>query len=573
MTEPVDSSPTNETSTSQDRSPRIFPPLRTWLFSGIFVLLALFGQSAIELGDGPLASVRDIAPLLFDGAVGNVMTLIGVFFAFFIPVIWFTLFSGWSIAVRLLPIACVLSAPAIFFCFFRIVHVDGEMKPIFAYRFAQSADQQLDALDGGGAAEGDSTQSTEHDFPQFLGPDRNLKLAGPNLASDWNTSPPQEVWRRPIGAGWSGFVVVGDLAYTMEQRGPSEYVSCYRVADGEPVWNFKHEARHETVLGYVGPRSTPLVHDGKVYAVGATGALVGLDAATGDVVWRHDLLDEFDTTQAQFDGMVAWGRASSPLLYEGKDRALIILPAGGPTRKESTTLVAYDAQTGEQVWTGGQQPMSYASPSLFQLGGETQIMSVNESTVSGHNPETGKQLWITDWAGDSSGAATCSQPVDLGDGRILVSKGYGQGARVFAIEKQADGQYAVQDVWSDGRLLKTKFTNVAAKDGFIYGLNDGILECVTAADGERTWRQRGFGHGQLLLVGDHLLVMTEEGELVLAAANPAAYEEAGRIQALESEVSPNWNNLCLTGDLLLVRNAEQAACYRLKTSEKSDNDK
>ncbi|MCC9608151.1 PQQ-like beta-propeller repeat protein [Blastopirellula sp. JC732] len=567
MTEPVDTSQGSEDSTTPDRAPRMIPPLRTWLLCGLFLLLAIFGQSVTELGDGPLAGLRGAAPIVFDGAVGNVMTLIGAFFFVATPMIWFALFSGYDIYVRIAPIIFSLTVVGIFFIFFKIQHVDGEMKPKFAYRFAPVADQRLGELEGDGGGEGLSTKTTEHDFPQFLGPDRNLVVAGPNL-SDWNANPPQEVWRRPIGAGWSSFSVVGDLAYTMEQRGPSEYVSCYRVADGEPVWTFKHDARHETVLGYVGPRATPLIHNGKVYAVGATAKFFCLDAATGKLQWEHDLLAEFDATVAQAEAITNWGRSSSPLLYPGKERELIILPAGGPTREESTSLVAYDAESGEKVWTGGKEPISYASVNLFQLGDETEAIIVNESSVAGHNPETGEQLWITPWPGSSAGAASCSQAVDIGDGKILVTKGYAIGAKVFLIEKGADGKYAVNDIWEDNRLLKTKFTNVAIKDGYIYGLNDGILECVTAEDGDRQWRERGFGHGQLLMVGDKLLVMTEDGELVLVDATPDGYHEAGRIQALESEISPNWNNLCITGDLLLVRNAEQAACYRLATEEK-----
>lgn len=568
MTEPVEPSQTNETSTAPQRTPRVVPPLYIWLICAFFVAFAACGQSVKELGDGPLAAIRALLPMLSDGAVGNILTLIGAFCALMTPVLWFLFFSGWDFYVRAAPLLFVLVSPGIFFIFFRIAHVDGEMKPRFTYRFAPAADQKLAEL-GDGAGAGGKLQTTANDFPQFLGPSRNLTLAGPKLRGDWTANPPQEVWRRPIGAGWSAFSVVGDLAYTMEQRGPSEYVSCYRVSDGKPVWNFKHDARHATVLGYVGPRATPLIHDGKVYAVGATAMFFCLDAVTGDLLWQHDINQELGATVAQAEAIAAWGRACSPLYYQGKERPLIIVTGGGPTREQSVSLIAYDAETGEKVWTGGDQPVSYASPNLFRLGDEAEVIIVNESTVSGHDVETGRQLWITDWEGGSSGAASCSQAVDIGDGKILVTKGYAIGARVFEIKKEADGQYAVEDLWDDSRLLKTKFTNVAIKDGYAYGLNDGMLECVALADGDRTWRERGFGHGQLLLVADKLLVMTEAGQLVLVDATPDEYREEGRIDALESEVSPNWNNLCLTGDLLLVRNAEQAACYRLATEEEN----
>ena len=441
------------------------------------------------------------------------------------------------------------------------------MVPQFSSWFSISHDRRLEELGSKTQTQVDENKllaTSEIDFPQFLGPSRNLVLSGPAIEMDWTTHSPQELWRQPVGAGWSGFVVVDNHAFTMEQRGETEYVSCYSATSGDkPLWSYGHKARHASIMGYVGPRSTPTVFESKVYALGGSGNFVCLNAVSGDLIWQKDLLSLFGSTLETETAMLMWGRANSPLIVPIEDKNAVVIPAGGPDENHSVSLVAFDTDSGEILWKGGERKISYASPGLFAFNGEQQILSVNEDTITGHEIATGKELWSTDWPGNSSGNASCSQALDVGNNQIFVSKSYGRGSRLFELSIDKNGSYHAEIIWEDRRTLKTKFTNVAIKDGYIYGLSEGILECVQLQTGNRQWKQRGFGHGQLLIVGSALLIISEEGELVMAETNSEAYTETSRITALYSENSPCWNNLCVYGDLLLARNAEQAACYKL----------
>jgi outer membrane protein assembly factor BamB len=187
---------------------------------------------------------------------------------------------------------------------------------------------------------------------------------------------------------------------------------------------------------------------------------------------------------------------------------------------------------------------------------------VNEKTVSGHEPETGEQLWSHQWLGDSSTSATSSQAVPVGSDRLLLTKGYGGGSEMIELTSAAGDALQVRSVWNEPRNLQTKFTNVAIIDDYAYGLSDGILECVEVATGERQWKERrgDYGHGQILGVGKLILVQAEDGRVVLVEANPEELVELTSFQALAGKT---WNNPCLYGRLLLVRNSEQAACYEL----------
>jgi outer membrane protein assembly factor BamB len=379
------------------------------------------------------------------------------------------------------------------------------------------------------------------------------------LDPDWTSSAPQELWRRPIGAGWSGFSAVHSYAFTMEQRGPLELVTCYEVETGKPCWSHSIETRHETVMGGVGPRCTPTVHDGKVYALGATGVLRCLDGATGELIWSDNIPARYDVTAQADLRAVAWGRAASPLIVDG----MVVVPFGGPVQGPFHSLAAYDAGSGQLLWTGGNQQVSYSSPALTTLAGRRQIVIVNESTVSGHDPATGAQLWSYPWPGSSTGSASVSQAVPVGSNRLLLSKGYGQGAELIEIGAGGDGGLTASSLWDDTRVLKTKFTNVVVLGDEVYGLSDGILECVRLSDGKRLWKDRrraDLEHGQLLCVGNLILAQAESGDVVLFQPDPGGYRELGRFAALNDQT---WNNLCLYGPYLLTRNSVEAACFKL----------
>jgi len=546
-----------DTAAGQDASP---PGIRRW---GSLTAALLIMVGSITLG-----VVIRVFNLFGDFGLANVLLLIFTFLGVLAPVTWLSLFAcrGWK---RLLPHTVLLLLMAAPFIPFKIREVGGEMAPIFALRFAPDPDETLEippqTADQDAVPRVDLTTTTANDFPRFLGPGGKQHVEHVRLRPNWENYPPQLIWRQPIGAGWSAFAAVNGFAITMEQRGPQELVTCYDVETGELLWSHGIEARYQTVLGGIGPRATPTIHEGKVYANGATGVLRCLDGATGELLWQVDLLEALDIPPEYDAKAVAYGRSNSPLVYDN----MVVVPGGaGPkTQKlteDATTLVAFNKETGQLLWRGGHEQIGYASPVLTTLDGVRQVVSVNESSVSGHDALDGRELWKFPWPGSSSTESNNSQPVPLGDNRIFVSKAYGVGSAVFEVEQTPSGKWTAEVVWHEPTLLKTKFTNVVVDDGYIYGLSDGILECVEAATGRRMWKKGRFHQGQILGVGDVLLVMDEtSGEVSMVDMTPRGYENLGTFAALES--NKVWNHLALYGKHLLVRDAQTAACWELPT--------
>ncbi|MEM8679590.1 MAG: PQQ-binding-like beta-propeller repeat protein [Planctomycetota bacterium] len=464
---------------------------------------------------------------------------------------WFACFSGYPKALRVLVALAAVAALLWVPMTYRVQRFSGTLIPTIVRRDAPDPDAVLPEIVATQTVDLSATSSD--DFPQFLGPQRDAVVPHVNLDPDWDAHPPTELWRRPIGAGWSGFAAVGGYAVTLEQRGEEELVTCYDIETGEPQWSSAIPASHASVLGAKGPRSTPTIHDGRVYAYGATGVLRCLDGSTGEEIWSRDFLTELGISQDEAEGPVAWGRAASPLIVDDK----VVIPVGGDTSDSSITLMAIDQQTGKTVWESKGYQISYASPMLMTLNGVRQIVSVNENFVTGHDVETGQVLWEHAWDGVSNMNANCSDPRQVGDALVLLSKGYGKGGELIEISPDDDLPLVV---WENKGALKTKFSNVSLLDGYAYALDDGVLSCVEVATGDRIWRKGRYRYGQTLLVGRLLLVMSEFGELALVEASPEAYRELGKVPVFDGQT---WNTLCLYGNRLLVRNADEAACYEL----------
>ena len=529
------------------RGKSLLPPRWLWI-----VLLAVTAVLAALHGTDVLA----------DHATLNVLTLVLAFLALIVLLVWFGLLSGYRRRTRLLGLAGCLAAVGLLAALFRVDRVSGELVPSFALRFARKPDRLLESLMPGRDAgdEGsrvDLSTTTAYDFPQFLGPERSASARGVKLARDWASRPVELVWRQAIGAGWSAFSVVNGHAVTMEQRGEEEMVTCYHVETGRLEWFHSSAARYEALAGGVGPRSTPTVDEGMVYALGATGRLLCLDGATGRCRWEKNLLEEYGITPEEESAAIAHGRANSPLVVGD----LVVVPAGGPKAGRRVSLVAYDKRLGTRVWEGGGRQISYSSPAVGILGGVEQILIVNEESASGHDAKTGKVLWEHPWKARSNADPNVAQAVPVPPDRVFLSKGYGRGGALLRLVPRGNGTFAAEVVWENSKVMRTKFTNVAIKDGYVYGLSDGILECIELTSGRRAWKEGRYRHGQILRAGDLLLVLSEAGEVALVEATPdRANHVLGRFQAVEGMT---WNNLALYGPYLLVRSAQEAACYRL----------
>jgi outer membrane protein assembly factor BamB len=378
----------------------------------------------------------------------------------------------------------------------------------------------------------------EPEWPGFRGPRRDGIARGVTIATDWSQSPPVELWRRPVGPAVSSFAVNGGLLYTQEQRGDDEIVAAYRVSTGEPVWAHREAVRFWDSHAGAGPRGTPTLHGGRVYAVGGTGRLTALDADTGGLVWSRDAAPD---RGAPIPG---WGFSSSPVVVG--DVVIIAL---------SGMFAAYDADTGEPRWTGPRGGDSYSSPHLVTIDGEPQVLLMSASGVIGVEPETGVVLWEHAWPV----SARILQPVVAGED-LLVSADGMAGVRRIGLTHGPDG-WTTTERWTSNRL-KPYFNDVVVHEGHAYGFDGSILACIDLENGERAWKGGRYGHGQLLLLADQdvLLVLSEEGELALVGATPDGFSELARVPALDGKT---WNHPVLVGDILLVRNSNEMAAFRL----------
>ncbi len=401
------------------------------------------------------------------------------------------------------------------------------------------------ALAVGTKDRGPSPGPASREFAQFLGPNRDATITGVELSRDWAAKAPVELWRQPLGLGWSGFAIADDIAVTLEQRQGEELVVAYALENGQVLWSQLNDAGFESAMTGDGPRSTPAIDAGEVFVVGARGTLSALDLKTGELIFRRNILEDSGGTRPTH------GVAASPLLLGDH----VVVLAGGAS---GSSLIAYDRSTGERSWSGGDEPAAYSSPFLATLAGAPQIVVFNRTGVTGQNATDGEVLWQFDWP---PGSERVAQPVVLPGDRLFVSTGYGMGSKLLQIEADAAGGLNAEIIW-ESRRLKAKFTQVVHRDGFMYGLDDGVLVSLDLRDGERRWKRGRYGHGQILLVDDLLLIQSERGEVILVAASPERHHELGRFQAVEGM---SWATPALAGDLLIVRSEEEAACYRLPT--------
>ncbi len=501
--------------------------------------------------------VRQRGPQL-DFAVTNVMTFLLLVFMWLTAVVALqtSALPRWLWrSLLLLPILGVVAL----FSMFRIERIDGELLPQFRSRWAPAAKLPSVARAENMAVAIEKLQPRETDFAQFLGPQRNGVIDDFEIDDDWATHPPQVAWKINIGDGWSSFAVQGDVAVTMEQRDEQEWVSAYDVSDGELLWSYAMDSKHSNPMGGAGPRSTPLIHADRVYAASAVSRVVCLDLASGREIWSQELLELAQSSQPDFEKLVAWGRSGSPLLWNSQ----LILPLGGTLNINS--LIAFDAMSGDELWRAGDEQISYSSPTIMRIDGIEQLLIVTESTLRSFDPRDQRELWQVDWPGSSNASANVSQPVQVDEQHLLMTKGYGLGCQLIEVRRQ-DDVWSPRVLWKNEASLRTKFTSAVCHDGFAYGLNDGILECVDLSNGKRKWKKGRYKQGQLLLVGSKLLISSEAGQLILVATDPNEFRELASMPVI-GDVT--WNTPALSGNRLLIRNSDEAACVLLPAIETS----
>jgi outer membrane protein assembly factor BamB len=484
--------------------------------------------------------------------------------ALFSLLIWWTFFSGWSAKVRFGLVGLGIAGLVAFFSIFRLERFDGDMTPTrIVLRWSKSADQKarqyietLQVRSGNPATapqEAEPLEADENDWPGYRGQDRSGIVTGVTLRTDWENRRPTEVWRHPVGRAWSSFAVVGDYAFTQEQRGDSESVVAYRFSNGEQVWEHRDEVQFvaATPQGGPGPRSTPQFSGGKLYSLGGTGLLNCLDPRTGKVHWSTNILkDAGDGGQPAAN--LEWGMSGSPLVV---DNLVVVIPGG----KTGSSVVAYHKDTGEKVWKTGDWQATYASPVIATLGGDRTVLAPLGPGLAGLDLGSGREKWFFPW---TNAPLVCgAMPVALDDHSVLYGIGYGVGTVRLDVQRSGES-WTVHQQWQSNRF-RPKFNDFVIRDGNAYGLDDGTLTCLNLETGQVRWKSGRYGYGQVLLVGDVLLIVSEKGTVFQIPAQPEKPSELTSFQALdENEIT--WNQPVLIRGKLLVRNANEAACFDLE---------
>ena len=386
-------------------------------------------------------------------------------------------------------------------------------------------------------------EATSGSWADFRGPQRDGVYRGP-VRLPWAGEGPRLLWKQPIGEGYASFVAARGRAFTIEQRRTREVVAAYDLETGRELWTHAWDAVFSESMGGDGPRATPVWHEGRVYALGATGELRCLRADDGGLVWRHDILRENGAENLQ------WGMSASPLIVDDK---VVVLPGGASGR----SVVAYHKDTGERVWSVLDDPQAYTAPMVVTRLGERQLVVVSATRMMGLAIADGALLWEYPWVTDFG--VNASQPIPVGDNRLFISAGYGHGAALVELSRDGD-RWQPRTVWQNTRL-KTQFTSPVLHGGYVYGLDQSILACIDVTTGDLKWKGGRYGFGQLVSAGDHLIVLTERGELALVRATPDSHQEVAVVPAIEGKT---WNHPAIVEGRLLVRNAREMAAFDLR---------
>jgi outer membrane protein assembly factor BamB len=365
-----------------------------------------------------------------------------------------------------------------------------------------------------------------------------------DLPRSWPAEGPRVVWKRAIGEGYSGISVAGDRLYTMDSDGTTEYVLALEAGSGKEVWRVPAGPKLIDNMGN-GPRSTPTLDDGTVYAMGSHGRLLALKAADGAKIWEVDLAQELGAKRP------TWGYSGSPLI----DGDLLILEVGG---KDGRGVVAFEKATGRVRWGALDGEAAYSSPVVMTIGGIRQyVVTRRAASQTVALRLDGSVLW-THPGPFSVIASALFIPPD----KVYVSGGDDAGAVLMRI-KTAGGKATVEELWKT-RTMKNHFNDAVLVGPHLYGFDNATFKCLSVATGEPTWAFRGLGKGSLLAAdGDLLIVLSDQGTLLLVEATPDAYTELARFQAMEGK---SWTAPALANGRLYLRDHDEIVAVEMKAS-------
>jgi hypothetical protein len=513
-----------------------------------------WGERLLVLGAAVAAPV--VGVLASDPTLGPITVFNGLPIMFTAWAAWLLLARNASRTTRRNGLVAVIFLSFAAFPLFRMEGLKGEGQADLHWRWSRRPGERYAAAPTGNGTAATTSQPTTRsapltlrpgDWPGFRGPNRDSVVRGITISTDWEKSPPKQLWRRPVGAAWSSVAVVDGRAFTQEQRGQSEAVVCRDAETGSELWSHEEPGRFIEALSSLGPRATPTFDNGRIYAQGAAGILVCLDAASGAKFWSRDVLKDADAK------MPDWGVSSSPLVSKG----VVIVFAAGHGKKG---LLGYRADSGEPAWSQDVGVSSYSSPHPATIGGREQVLFIGDQGLHAIDPASGSVLWEYRAPGQPPRSL---QPAPVGNDQLLVPMGLEVATDLLDVKAGAPGDAAAATKRWSSRNLKPSFNDFVVHDGHAYGFDGAIFTCVELKTGGRKWKQGRYGTGQVVLLADQalLLVLSDKGEVVLLSARPDQFEERGQFQAITGKT---WNHPAVAQGRLYVRNAEEMACYDLR---------
>jgi len=420
-----------------------------------------------------------------------------------------------------------------------------------------------------------ASSAVADDWPQWMGPQRDNVWRETGLLDKFPQEGPKATWRVPVAGGYAGPAVAKSRVYVTDfvKQGASpgdnfdrkklkgtERVLCLDEKTGKEIWKREYDVTY--AISYpAGPRCTPLVHEGKVYTLGAEGHLFCFDAATGKDVWKKELQKEYNTTAP------LWGYAAHPLI-DGKK---LITLAGG----KGSQVVALDKDTGNEIWHSLDSPeigQGYVPPSIIEAGGKRQLIIAKPDALSSLDPETGKEYWSVPYNADNGGVIMT--PV-FTDGHLYLG---GFNNRNLLV-KLASDKPAAETVWKDKARKGVSPINVqpTAEDDVIYGFDQsGQFTAFKLPSGDRLWQtpepvaERPANSGTAFIVpqGDRYWFFTEKGDIVIGDLSPEGFKERDRAHVIEPTGDAFgravvWCMPAFANKKMFVRNDKECICVDL----------
>ena len=388
------------------------------------------------------------------------------------------------------------------------------------------------------------------DWPQYLGPNRNAIYPDKALTKTWPDDGPKVVWRKKdIGEGLCGLVVNGEKAILFHEIARQDVIECLNAKTGRSIWSNQYPTSFSDSLGSGGgPRATPAIIENKVYTMGAQGMVVCTDMTSGKTIWQVDAQKKFRAPNGFF------GMACSPLI-EGN---ALLLNIGG---ENGMGIVALNKINGKLLWKTLDDEASYSSPVMTTLQGKRRAVFFTRSGLAIINPIDGNIDYQQRWRSRIHASVNAAAPLVVAD-QIFITSSYNTGALVIKSTKER-----YKKIWSNDTSLSSQYASVMHKDGFLYGTHGRAdipptpaLRCIELATGKIRWSEDRFGDCQMILCGDRLAALMENGELVLGQISPNGWKEISRAQVVGSEAR---RQPALANGRLYVRSKNQISCLEV----------